>query len=69
MKLLEQLRAGDTLIVYSLSRLWRKTKDLIELIEMLNNDIITLISLKENIDTNSPMGRAMIAMISIFSEL
>lgn len=69
MKLLEQLRAGDTLIVYSLSRLGRKTKDLIELIEILNNNSITLISLKENIDTNSPMGRAMVGMISIFSEL
>ncbi|XZM35056.1 recombinase family protein (plasmid) [Clostridium perfringens] len=69
MKLLDQLRAGDTLIVYSLSRLGRKTKDLIELIETLNNNSITLISLKENIDTNSPIGRAMIGMISIFSEL
>lgn len=69
MKLLDQLRVGDTFIVYSLSRLGRKTKDLIELIETLNNNSITLISLKENIDTNSPMGRAMIGMISIFSEL
>jgi hypothetical protein len=47
----------------------KKTKDLIGLIEKFNAENITLISIKENIDTNSPMGRAMIGMISIFSEL
>ena len=68
-KLLEQLRKGDTLVVSSLSRLGRKTKELIELIEDFNFRGVILISLKENIDTNSPVGRAMIGMISIFSEL
>lgn len=68
-KLLEQLRKGDTLIIFSLSRLGRKTKDLIELVEKFNAEDINLISLKESIDTTSPMGRAMIGMISIFAEL
>jgi DNA invertase Pin-like site-specific DNA recombinase len=68
-RLLEQLRDGDTLVTFSLSRLGRKTKELIELIEKFNSEGITLVSLKENIDTNSPMGRAMIGMISIFAEL
>lgn len=68
-KLLEQLRKCDTLVVYSLSRLGRKTKELIELVEKFNVENIKLVSLKENIDTNSPMGRAMIGMISIFAEL
>lgn len=57
------------LVIFSLFRLRRKTKDLIELIEKFNSDGITLVSLKESIDTNSPMGRAMIGMISIFAEL
>lgn len=68
-RLFEQLRKGDTLVVYSLSRLGRKTKELIELVEKLNSEEVMLVSLKENIDTNSPMGRAMIGMISIFAEL
>lgn len=68
-RLIDQLRSGDILVVYSLSRLGRKTKDLIGLIEELNEKEITLVSLKENIDTNSPMGRAMIGMISVFAEL
>ena len=68
-KLLEHLRSGDILVISSLSRLGRKTKELIELIDDLNLKGIILVSLKENIDTNSPMGRAMIGMISIFSEL
>ncbi|MGL5950085.1 MAG: recombinase family protein, partial [Cetobacterium sp.] len=57
-KLLEQLRKGDTLVIFSLSRLGRKTKDLIELIEKFNSEGISLVSLKESIDTNSPVGRA-----------
>lgn len=68
-KLLEQLRKGDTLVIFSLSRLGRKTKDLIELVEKFNAEGINLVSLKESIDTTSPMGRAMIGMISIFAEL
>lgn len=68
-KLLEQLRKGDILVIFSLSRLGRKTKDLIELVEKFNVEGINLISLKESIDTTSPMGRAMIGMISIFAEL
>lgn len=68
-KLLEQMRKGDVLVVFSLSRLGRKTKDLIELVEKFNSESIHLVSLKENIDTTSPMGRAMIGMISIFAEL
>lgn len=68
-KLLEQLRKGDTLVIFSLSRLGRKTKDLIELIEKFNSEGISLVSLKESIDTNSPVGRAIIGMISIFAEL
>lgn len=68
-KLLEQLRKGDTLVIFSLSRLGRKTKDLIELMEKFNAEGINLVSLKESIDTTSPMGIAMIGMISIFSEL
>ena len=68
-KLLSQLRKDDVVIVYSLSRLGRRTKDLIELIDFFNSKGIALVSLKENIDTNSPIGRAMIGMISIFAEL
>ena len=68
-RVLEQLREGDILVIYSLSRLGRKTKELIELVEHFNSNGIALVSLKENIDTNSPTGRAMIGMISIFAEL
>lgn len=56
-------------MIFSLSRLGRKTKDLIELVEKLDAEGINLVFLKENIDTTSPMGRAMIGMISIFAEL
>ena len=69
LRLLDQLRKDDVLVVFSLSRLGRKTKDLIELVERFNSERINLVSIKENIDTTSPVGRAMIGMISIFAEL
>ena len=48
------LRAGDVLVVESLSRLGRSTKDLLAIIEMLDDADVKFISLKENIDTKTP---------------
>jgi len=68
-RMIEQLRERDTIVVHSLSRLGRKTKDLVEFIEFLNSKEIKLVSLKENIDTQTPTGRAMVSMIAVFAQL
>ncbi|MEA9985773.1 recombinase family protein [Subtercola sp. RTI3] len=56
-KALEQLRAGDTLVVWKLDRLGRTVKNLIDFTEQLHNDGIGFRSLTDQIDTTTPAGR------------
>ena len=57
-------RSGDVVVVESLSRLGRSTKDLLALVEDFGTKDITLISLKENIDTKTPTGRLLITVLA-----
>ena len=59
----------DCLVCYRLDRISRNVSDFSTLIEKLNKLEISFISIKEQFDTSTPMGRAMIGMISIFAEL
>ena len=63
------VRKGDVLIVESISRLARNTRDLLTIIEELNNKQVGFISLKENIDTNTPSGKFMLTVFGAISEL
>jgi DNA invertase Pin-like site-specific DNA recombinase len=56
-KLKEQLRKGDTLVIWRLDRLARSLKDLIEWVAYPEKESIALKSIKENIDTSTPTGR------------
>ena len=49
----------DCVIVYSLSRLGRKLKDVIQFIELLEKKNIKFISLKENFNSNDIVGKLM----------
>lgn len=62
------LRENDTLIVYSLSRLARSTKDLLSIIEELEKKKVKLISLKENIDTCSATGKLLLGIIAVVNQ-
>lgn len=55
--LLNKLRTGDTLVVYELKRLGRNTKQLLALVEDFQSNGIEFVSLTEQIDTTTPMGR------------
>lgn len=50
------VREGDTIVVYSLDRLGRGLKDLINIINLLQEKKINFKSLTENIDTTTPGG-------------
>lgn len=67
-KLLEFCREGDTIYVHDFSRLARNTRDLLDIVEILNNKGVTLISNKESVNTGTPQGRLMIAMIGAVAQ-
>ena len=57
------------IVVYRLDRISRNIGDFAKLIEQLNRMKIDFISIKEQFDTSSPMGRAMMYISSVFSQL
>ena len=59
-KLIELVKdkSVDGIIVYSLSRLGRKMKDVVYIMDLLNKNNIEFISLKENINNNDNIGRS-----------
>lgn len=46
----------------------RNTKDLLEIIEELNNKKVYLISNKESLDTSTPQGKLMVTMLGAIAE-
>ncbi len=67
--MLDYVRDGDTLYVESISRLGRSTKDLLNIIDTLIDKGVTLVSHKENIDTNTPTGKFMLTVFAALSQL
>lgn len=66
--LLDYAREGDTIYISSFDRLARSTRDLLDLVEQLENENIKLVSLKENLDTSTPTGKLMLTMIGAIAE-
>lgn len=67
-EMLDYVREGDTIYIHDFSRLARSTKDLLEIVEYLQNKKVNLISNKENIDTSTPSGKLMLTMIGAIYE-
>ena len=68
-KMLHYVRKGDTVIVESISRFARNTKDLLELVEQLTAKEVEFISQKESIDTSTPAGKFMLTIFAAVAEL
>ena len=56
-------------VVYRLDRISRNIGDFANLIKELESYQVDFISVKEQFDTSSPMGRAMMYISSVFSQL
>jgi len=61
-------RGGGVLVVYSLSRLARSTKDTIVIGERLDKAGADLVSLSEKIDTTSAAGKMVFRMLAVMAE-
>lgn len=68
-KMMEYVRHGDTVIVESISRLARNTRDLLDLIERLTSKGVEFVSKKEAIDTTTPTGKFMLTIFGAVAEL
>jgi len=70
-KMLNELREKDIVVVYKIDRIARSLKGLIEIVELLNEKKVHLVSLDsgDKVDTTSPMGRAFFQIAGVFAEL
>lgn len=68
-ELLKDLKNYDTLICYRLDRISRNVSDFSIFLRKLEDNKVSFVSIKECFDTSTPMGRAMIHIASVFSQL
>jgi len=68
-RLLSTVKKGDSITVESISRFARNTRDLLSLIDKLNEKGVEFISLKEHIDTTTSTGKFMLTILGAVAEL
>jgi len=66
---LAYVREGDVFTVWKLDRLGRSTKNVLEVIDRLNDAGVGFRSLTEGLDTTGPMGKAMLTVLAAFNQL
>ena len=67
--MMEFVREGDVVIVESISRFARSTRDLLTLVEELTGKGVQFVSQKEAIDTETPQGKFMLTVFGAMAEL
>ena len=68
-EMLAFVREGDIVVVESISRLARNTKDLLSLIDKFTEQGVGFISQKESINTSSPTGKFILTVFGAIAEL
>ncbi len=68
-KMLAYVREGDTVMIESISRLARSTRDFLNILNELEQKQVTLVSLKEQIDTSTPTGRFLVSIFAALAQL
>jgi len=67
-KMMDWVREGDTIYIHDLSRIARSTLDLLNLLNVLTEKDVALVSDKENIDTGTATGKLIITVIAAINE-
>ncbi|MBR5362738.1 MAG: recombinase family protein [Oscillospiraceae bacterium] len=67
--MLDYVREGDVVVVSDFSRLARSTKDMLQIVQDLTDKGVGLISMKENLDTDTPQGKFMLTVFAALAEL
>jgi len=68
LRMLDQLRTGDTVIIWKLDRLGRSLAHLIKLVSDLEDQGVGLLSLNDPIDTTTPQGRLVFRIFASLAE-
>ncbi|HPZ10686.1 MAG TPA: recombinase family protein [Candidatus Eremiobacteraeota bacterium] len=68
-EMLSFIREGDMVIVESISRIARNTKDLLEIVDQFKSKGVEFVSKKESIDTNTTAGKFMLTVFGAIAEL
>lgn len=70
-RLLDDIESGfvDALVVYQLDRLSRDVRDFSNIYSLLEEHHVMFISIKENIDTTTPIGKAMMYVTVVFAQM
>lgn len=70
-RMLSFIKGGfcDVLVVYQLDRLSRDVRDFANIYALLEEHGVMFISIKENIDTTTPIGRAMMYVTVVFAQM
>ena len=66
--LMDQLRAGDTVVVWKLDRLGRNTLHILDTVKALTDRGVALVSMTEGIDSSTVAGRMMIGVLGSMAE-
>jgi DNA invertase Pin-like site-specific DNA recombinase len=67
-QMLEQLRVGDTVVIWRLDRLGRSLRNLIDIFGHLEQRGVAVRSLTENLDTSTPGGRLVFHVFGSLAE-
>ena len=67
--MLDYVREGDVVVVSDFSRLARSTRDMLQIVQELSDKGVGLISMKENLDTDTPQGKFMLTVFAALAEL
>ena len=68
-QLMDYIRDGDILVIAELSRMTRSLKHLLQIVEDLDSRGVSIISLREHIDTSTATGRCFVSIMGAISQM